>query len=71
MAPHFWQKRQPGLSSAPQAQAAFLASWAPQAVQTLPDAHVIELAGVGHLTLAYDRHAWGLVAQALGGRQAG
>lgn len=44
---------------------------APQAVQTLPDAHVIELAGVGHLTLAYDRHAWGLVAQALGGRPAG
>ena len=28
---------------------------APQSIQTLPDAHIIELSGIGHMTMLYDR----------------
>ncbi len=38
---------------------------APQAVQTLPDARTVALAGLGHLTLAFDARVWAAAARAL------
>jgi len=38
---------------------------APQAVQTLPGARVVEFSGLGHLTLATHRSVWQAVAEAL------
>ncbi|HWS74473.1 MAG TPA: alpha/beta fold hydrolase, partial [Quisquiliibacterium sp.] len=38
---------------------------APQAIQTLPGAHTVEFAGIGHLSLAYDRRVWAAVDDAL------
>ena len=37
----------------------------PRAIQTLPGARTVELAGVGHLTLAFEREAWEAAAAAL------
>jgi predicted alpha/beta hydrolase family esterase len=38
---------------------------APQAIQRLPDARVLEYSGLGHLTLAFDHGVWHAVADAL------
>ena len=38
---------------------------APQALQTLPGARVVEFSGLGHLSLAMDRAVWQVVAEAL------
>lgn len=38
---------------------------APQAIQTLPGAQTVEFAGIGHLSLAYDRRVWAVVDDAL------